>query len=186
SDLPPGKEAILLETSQSLKFGGVWMSHSWDLPQIKERVQLADIAGRVYGGFGVDASVPGFSDKAYAMYKAYVAKYGANEWIGFSGLTYSAMATLDQAFAQSPSIDPTDVMNTVYGISSMNHPVYGKSLWSGEEIFGTNHHLLTPTPKYVVNKDGLEFSGVVDDAAWWQQNKSAALPTLAKYGMTAS
>ena len=186
SDLPPGKQAILLETSQSLKFGGVWMSHSWDLPQIKERVPLADLAGRVYGGFGVDASVPGFSDKAHAMYKAYVEKYGAAEWIGFAGLTYSAMATLDQAFAQSPSIDPTDVMNTVYSISGMSHPIYGKSQWSGQEIFGADHHLLTPTPKYVVEKDGFAFSGVVDDAAWWQANKAAALPILTKYGMTSS
>lgn len=184
SDLPPGKQAILLETSQSLKFGGVWMSHSWDLPQIAERVPLADLAGRVYGGFGVDASVPGFSDKATAMYNGYVEKFGKNEWIGFAGLTYSAMATLDQAFAQSKTIDATDVMDTVYGIADMVHPIYGKSQWSGEEIFGVNHHLLTPTPKYVVNKDGFEFSGVADDAAWWAEHKAAALPVLTKYGMT--
>lgn len=184
SDLPPGKQAILLETSQALGFDGVWMSHSWDLPQISQRVDLADLEGRVYGGFGVDASEPSFSDKAHEMYQSYVEQFGASEWIGFAGLTYSAMATLDQAFAESPSIDPKDVMETLYAIETMDHPIYGKSVWSGADIFGVDHHLLTPTPKYVVTKDGLALSGVVDDGAWWAEHKEAALPVLKEYGAT--
>lgn len=183
-DLPPGKQAILLETGQSLKFGGIWMSHSWDLPQIAKRVDLAAVEDRVYCGFGVDASEATFSKKAHDMYQAYVAKFGESEWIGFAGLTYSAMATLDQAFAKSPSVDPKDVMETLYAIKEMDHPIYGKSSWSGQDIFGVNHHLLTPTPKYAVEKGVFALTGVVDDYAWWEENKAAALPVLKKYGMT--
>ncbi|SIQ61722.1 amino acid/amide ABC transporter substrate-binding protein, HAAT family [Paracoccus thiocyanatus] len=184
SDLPPGKQAILLETAQSLKFDGVWMSHSWDLPQIAQRVDLAALDGRVYGGFGVDAMEPTFSAKAHGMYKSYVEKHGAGEWIGFAGLTYSAMATLDAAFAQSPSASPQDVMETLYGMGQIDHPIYGKSAWSGADIFGVNHHLLTPTPKYVIQDGGLALSGVVDDHDWWNQHKDAALPVLKNYQMT--
>ena len=184
SDLPPGKQAILLETSQSLNFGGIWMSHSWDLPQIAKRVDLGKLSNRVYGGFGVDASEPTFSKRAHDMYKAYVDKYGAGEWIGFAGLTYSAMVTLDQAFAHSPSIDPTDVMKTLYAMQTVDHPIYGKSVWSGKEIFGVDHHLLTPTPKYVIRDGGLALSGVVDDGAWWAEHKKVAMPALHKYGAT--
>ncbi|KJS43113.1 MAG: hypothetical protein VR71_11650 [Roseovarius sp. BRH_c41] len=184
SDLPPGKQAILLETSQALGFDGIWMSHSWDLPQIAQRVDLVNLEGRVYSGFGVDASEPTFSAKAHQMYQNYVEQFGASEWIGFAGLTYSAMASLDQAFAESPSVDPRDVMETVYGIKEMDHPIYGKSQWSGVDIFGVDHHLLTPTPKYVVSGGDLALSGVADDGAWWAEHKAAALPVLKKYGAT--
>lgn len=184
SDLPPGKQAILLETAQSLGYKGVWMSHSWDLAQIKQRINLADLDGRVFCGFGVDASEPSFSKKAHDMYQAYVAKYGVGEWIGFAGLTYSAMVTLDQAFAKSPSIAPKDVMETLYAMKQIDHPIYGKSGWSGKDIFGVDHHLLTPTPKYVIQKDGFILSGVVSDFDWWEENKAAALPVLKAQGMT--
>lgn len=184
SDLPPGKQAILLEAAQSLGFEGVWMSHSWDLPQIAQRVDLAALEGRVYGGFGVDAMEPSFSDKAHRMYQSYVEKFGAGEWIGFAGLTYSAMATLDAAFAQSPSVEPADVMAALYGMSDIDHPIYGKSAWSGQDIFGVNHHLLTPTPKYVIQGGGLALSGVVNDHDWWEEHKAAALPVLQQHQMT--
>ncbi|MBE7183271.1 MAG: ABC transporter substrate-binding protein [Methylobacterium mesophilicum] len=184
SDLPPGKQAILLETSRSLNYDGVWMSHSWDLPQIAQRVDLAALEGKLYCGFGVDASEPTFSKKAHEMYQTYVKKFGEGEWIGFAGLTYSAMSTWDQAFAQSPSTDPKDVMETLYAMKEIDHPIYGKSGWSGMDIFGVDHHLLTPTPKYVVSKNKFALSGVADDHAWWEANKAAALPVLQRYKMT--
>ncbi len=184
SDLPPGKQAILLETAESLKFTGVWMSHSWDLPQIAQRVDLAALEGRVYGGFGVDAMEPTFSKRAHDMYQSYVSQFGEGEWIGFAGLTYSAMVTLDQAFAQSPTIEPKDVMETLYAMKEIDHPIYGKSGWSGADIFGVDHHLLTPTPKYVITKGGLGLSGVVNDHDWWEEHKAAALPVLKARGMT--
>ncbi|WCM49483.1 ABC transporter substrate-binding protein [Pseudomonas sp. WJP1] len=184
SDLPPGKQAILLETAQALKFDGVWMSHSWDLPQIGQRVNLNDLEGRLYCGFGVDASEPTFSPKAHAMYQTYVQRHGKDEWIGFAGLTYSAMATLDQAFRESPSIEPQAVMNTLYGIRAMDHPIYGTSAWSGKDIFGADHHLLTPTPKYVLKQGSFALSGVVNDHDWWAQHRDIALPVLKKYSMT--
>lgn len=184
SDLPPGKQAILLEAAESLSYKGIWMCHSWDLPQIAQRVNLADLEGRVYCGFGVDASEATFSPKAHKMYKNYIEKFGEGEWIGFAGLTYSAMATLDQAFAQSPSIEPKDVMETLYAIGNMDHPIYGKSAWSGKDIFGVDHHLLTPTPKYVIKDGVFALSGVTDDFAWWNEHKNDALPVLTNYKMT--
>lgn len=184
SDLPPGKQAIMLEAAQSLNYQGIWMCHSWDLPQIAQRVKLEDLEGRVYCGFGVDASEPTFSAKAHGMYQNYVKQFGEGEWIGFAGLTYSAMATLDQIFAQSKSIDPKDVMETLYATPSIDHPIYGKSAWSGKDIYGVDHHLLTPTPKYVIKGGKFVLSGVVDDFAWWSEHKDAALPVLQKYKMT--
>ncbi|WP_167057036.1 ABC transporter substrate-binding protein [Pantoea sp. Ap-967] len=184
SDLPPGKQAILLETAQALKFDGVWMSHSWDLPQIAQRLDLNALEGRLYCGFGVDASEPTFSAKAHAMYQTYVQRHGQDEWIGFAGLTYSAMASLDQAFLHSPSIEPQAVMNALYGIQGMNHPVYGRSAWSGKAIYGADHHLLTPTPKYVLRQRRFALSGVVDDHDWWARHGTQALAVLNKYAMT--
>jgi branched-chain amino acid transport system substrate-binding protein len=182
ADLPPGKQALLLQTAHQLSYRGVWMSHSWDLPQIAQRVDLAALEGRLYCGFGVDASEPTYSKRAHAMYKSYVAKYGESEWIGFAGLTYSAMATLDQAFAQSRKTDPKSVMDTLYGIKELDHPIYGKSTWSGADIFGVDHHLLTPTPKYVLKQGKFALSGVTQDNSWWAENKKAALPALKSNG----
>lgn len=184
SDLPPGKQAIMLEAAQSLNYKGIWMCHSWDLPQIAQRVDLAQLEDRLYCGFGVDASEPSFSAKAHDMYKKYVEKFGEGEWIGFAGLTYSAMATLDQAFADAKSTDPTDVMETLYGTKEIIHPIYGKSAWSGMDIYAADHHLLTPTPKYVLKGGKFALSGVTDDFAWWNENKGAALPVLKQYKMT--
>ncbi|MEQ8650906.1 MAG: ABC transporter substrate-binding protein [Kiloniellales bacterium] len=184
SDLPPGKQAILLETAYHLGFEGVWMCHSWDLAHILQRVPAEKMEGRVYAGFGVDASEPTFSKKAYDMYETYVERYGAEDWIGFSGLTYSALLTFDAGFANAPSIDPTDVMNTLYEMKSIDHPIYGESHWGGKEIFGVDHHLLTPTPKYVVSDGGFKLSGVFDLSPWWTEHKASALPVLKQYGLT--
>lgn len=184
SDLPPGKQAILLETSNHLKFEGVWMCHSWDLAHILKRVAPADLEGKVYGGFGVDASEASFNDKAHNMYQTYVSQHGAEDWIGFSGLTYSALATWDDAFRNSPSIDPTDVMNTLFSMGPIDHSIYGMSNWSGKEIYGVDHHLLTPTPKYVVSNGEFKLSGVTDDAGWWSEHGASAYPVLKEYGLT--
>ena len=86
SDLPPGKQAILLETSTHLKFDGVWMCHSWDLAHILKRVAPADLEGKVYGGFGVDASEASFNEKAHNMYQTYVReawRRGLDRVLGF-------------------------------------------------------------------------------------------------------
>lgn len=182
ADLPPGKQALLLQTAQQLSYKGIWMSHSWDLPQIAQRVDLGALEGRLYCGFGVDASEPTYSKRAHAMYQSYVSKYGANEWIGFAGLTYSAMATLEQAFAQSRTTDPKSVTEALYGIKQVDHPIYGKSTWSGADIFGVDHHLLTPTPKYVLKQGKFALSGVAQDAQWWAEHKKAALPVLKSNG----
>jgi len=118
------------------------------------------------------------------MYKTYVAQHGAEDWIEFSGLTYSALATWDDAFKNSPTIDPTDVMNSMYSLGQINHSIYGKSNWSGKEIYGVDHHLLTPTPKYVVSNGEFKLSGVTDDAAWWSEHGAAAYPVLKEAELT--
>lgn len=182
ADLPPGKQALLLQTAQQLSYRGIWMSHSWDLPQIAKRVDLAALEGRLYCGFGVDASEPTFSKRAHAMYQSYVSKYGESEWIGFAGLTYSAMATLEQAFAQSRSTSAKSVMEALYATKEINHPIYGKSSWSGADIFDVDHHLLTPTPKYVLKQGKFALSGVTQDHNWWAEHRAAALPVLKSYG----
>jgi branched-chain amino acid transport system substrate-binding protein len=184
SDLPPGKQAILLETGYHLDYFGIWMCHSWDLGHILTRVTPEQMEGRVYGGFGVDASEPTFSAKAHNMYQTYVSKFGKKEWIGFTGLTYSSLCTWDVGFAASPSVDPTDVMKTLYAMPEIDHPIYGKSVWTGDEVYGCNHHLLTPTPKYVVKGGEFALSGVYDLGPWWKENKDIAVEVLKKHKLT--
>lgn len=184
ADLPAGKQAILLETGYHLKYDGFWVNHTWNLPHILTRCSPEQLDGKLYQGGGVEAAEPSYSDRMHNMYKTFVKRYGEKEWMNFAGVTYSSMATLEPAFAASPSIDPEDVKNTLYGMPEIDHPIYGKSKWSGKDIFGVNHHLLTPTPKYMFSGGENKLSGVYDLGPWWKKYGKIALPILEKGKLT--
>lgn len=186
SDLPAGKQAILLETGYSMKYEGIWMCQTWFLDQILKRVSPEQMEGRVYQGMGVDCSLPGFNERAYNMYKAYISKYGAKDWSFFAGMTYSALVSWEPGFAASPSIDPKDVMKTLYNMPEVDHAIYGKSVWTGKEIYGCNNHLLTPSTLYVSSGGKNTLSGIYDLGPWWKEYNKYALPVLKKAGMTSA
>jgi branched-chain amino acid transport system substrate-binding protein len=180
--LPPGKLTLLLETGMTLGYEGFWTHESWDLGHILKRVSPEQIDGKLYAAYGVDASVPGFHPRMDQMYKTYCERYGAEEWLAVSGVTYSACCTFEPGFAAAKSADPATVMKTLYAMPEVDQPIYGKSVWTGKEVFGADHHLLTPVGIYVVRGGQQTYSGKFDLGPWWAKNKDVAVPVLREGG----
>jgi branched-chain amino acid transport system substrate-binding protein len=182
--LPPGPLAILMETALQLGYNGYWLNESWSLEHLLTRVTAEQLEGKLFSAWAADASVPGQHSRLDTMYKTYIERYGQQEWIVDASATYVSLCILEPALAAAPSIDPTTVMETMYGLTEVEHPIFGKSGWGGKEIFGADHHLLTPYPIYVVKGGRHTVSGVFEFAPWWQQNKNVAIEILKKGGQT--
>jgi branched-chain amino acid transport system substrate-binding protein len=177
--LTPGPKATMVATMEQLGYKGLYCSESWETNFLIQSGVMDAVAGRIFSGPAVDAQEPTFSPRAHAFYKRYVAKYGAAEWISWASNTYGAMVIFEIGWKASPSVDPETTMKTLYAMNNIDHPIFGPSKWGGEEIFGANHHLLTPVPIYGANKDGSPVvDGIVPTADWWAKNKAVALPQL--------
>ena len=175
----PAQQTTMIETALQLGFKGVFGAEGFTMPMILERLKGQDLAGRFYSGYAVEASEATYSPRAHDFYKRYVAKYGAEAWSPFAPIGYAALGTIEAGIKMSKSIDSKDVMETLYAAKTVDHPIFGPSGWGGEEIFGANHHLLTPLPIYNVDKDGkVVVDAVVDSAKWWADHKAVALPIL--------
>ena len=175
----PAQWAIAIETLEQLGFKGAYCAEGFTLPLIYKRVSPEALAGRFYSGYAFEASEPTFSAKGHEFYKIYVEKYGKEEWSPYAPIGYAAMGTIEAGIKMSPSIDSKTVMETLYAAAWIDHPIFGPSVWGGEEIYGANHHLLTPLPIYTVNANGdVVLDAVIDTAEWWAKNKDAALPKL--------
>ena len=95
------------------------------------------------------------------------------------------MTTFEPGFAGAMEPTGTAVREALLAADVLDHPLFGPSTWGGAEIYGANHHLMTPLPIYSVDEDGLFFvSSVVDVAEWWDANKAYALPKLEAAGQT--
>ena len=80
-------------------------------------------------------------------------------------------------------MDAETVLKTLYGMAEVNHPIFGKSKWGGQDIFACNHHLYTPQPIYGVSKAGEPtLEGIIQTADWWATNKAPALVALKSEG----
>ncbi len=179
----PGQKATMVATLEQLGFTGIYGSESWEANFLEQAGVLQTTAGRLFSGPSVDAQEPTFSPRAHDFYKRYVEKYGAAEWAPWASSTYAAVMAFEVAFKAAPAMDPETVMNTLYAMETVDHPLFGPSKWGGAEIFGVNHHLYTPQPVYGVGADGTAvIDGVVDTFGWWEKNKAAALPVLAAGG----
>jgi len=179
----PSQKAVLIATADQLGYKGKFASEDWSVPFLKEQGVMESAAGRIFAIMAVDGSEPTFSPRAHEFYKRYTAKYGAAEWVSNASMAYSTAAFLEAAVKASPTIDPVDVAKSVYAMSEVEHPIYGKSQWSGEEIYGVKHQLLTPTPVYGFEADGtVVLDGVIDTHAWWEKNKAAAIPVIKNGG----
>ena len=131
----------------------------------------------------VEASVPGYSERASNMYQTYVKQYGTEEWIIDASATYESLCTWEVGFQQAKSVDPTTVMETLYSMPKIDHPISGPSVWGGMEIFGANHHLITPVPIYVEKDGGYAFDVRFNFGEWWEANKVAVVQVLKEGGM---
>lgn len=177
--LVPAQQAQLIETMNQLGFKGVFAGEQWILPYILQRNSGESIASRLYGAFTVEAAEPTYSPRAHDFYQRYLKKFGENEWTTDASATYCALGTVEVGLAASPSIEAGDVMEALYKMETVEHPVFGASRWGGADIFGANHHLLTPLPVYNTDAAGaFTVDGVVDPAAWWAANGQTALPKL--------
>jgi branched-chain amino acid transport system substrate-binding protein len=150
----PAQFAIAIETLEQLGFKGAYCAEGFTMPLILKRVGAESLAGRLYSAYSFEASEPTFSAKGHEFYKIYVKNYGADEWSPYAPIGYAAMGTIEAGIKMSPSIDSKIVMETLYAAKTVDHPIFGPSSWGGEEIFGANHHLLTPLPIYNVDANG--------------------------------
>lgn len=177
----PSQQAQMVEILDQLGFKGYFGSEAWNLNFMTERLGADRIAGRLYSGYGLDASEASLSPRVAEFYKNYVAKYGEKEWSVFASISYATVATLEAGFKLSKSAAPADFVEAVHASPTLDHPLFGKSTWAGEDVFGINNHLYTPLPIYNVGADGKIVLDKVEDVnAWWQKNKAAALPVLQK------
>ncbi|MDQ4408657.1 ABC transporter substrate-binding protein [Rhizobium sp. AN63] len=181
--LAPGQKAAMISTMEQLGFQGIYGSETWEIGFIEQAGMLPAVAGRLFSSPAIDAQEPSFSPRAHAFYKRYVERFGAAEWASWASSAYATMVGLEIGLKAAPAVDAESILKTLYGMSSIDHPLFGQSKWGGEEIFGANHHLYTPQPIYGVNADGSpSISGIIQTSEWWSQHKEIALPALAAAG----
>jgi branched-chain amino acid transport system substrate-binding protein len=175
----PAQWASAIETLEQLGYKGAYCAEGFTMPLILKRVSAEALAGRIYSAYAFEASEPTFSAKGHDFYKTYVESYGMDEWSPYAPIGYAAMGTIEAGIMMAPSVDSVTVKETLYAAATVDHPIFGPSQWGGQEIYGANHHLLTPLPIYNVNANGdLVLDAVTDVAKWWATNKAVALPVL--------
>lgn len=177
--LTPGQKGPLVETADQLGFKGVYGSEAWTLSDITDRVPLEQLSGRLFMAYALEAADPNFSPRAYEFYKRYVEKYGEKDWSIFAAISYAAMASFEPAIAKAKAPTGEAIREAMFASETLDHPIFGMSRWSGEELYGANNHLWTPLPVYQVDAKGnFTVSEVIDVAKWWETNKAAAFPEL--------
>jgi branched-chain amino acid transport system substrate-binding protein len=179
----PGQQALFIEAMQQLGYTGLFGSEGWTMKFIKERMPASAVDGKLFSAYVVDASETTFSPRVTQFYKTYVDKYGEQEWSVFASVAYAAMTTIEAGIQAAQAPTGEGVREALFAAPTVEQPLFGKSTWGGEEIYGANTHLQTPLPVYVTDAEGnMKLEGVVDVGAWWSKNKEKALPELAAGG----
>ena len=169
----------MIEITSQFGFDGVYGSEAWTPSFIKDRVPLENLANRLFMAYALDASDPDYSTRAHNFYKAYVNKYGKEEWSVFAAISYAAMTTFEPGINAASAPTGEAIRKAMFASKTLEHPLFGTSTWSGKDIFGADTHLLTPLPIYSMDKNGaFHVTKVVDVKDWWQKNKAASLPAL--------
>jgi branched-chain amino acid transport system substrate-binding protein len=178
------QKAEMVALTSQLGFKGVWGSEFWVRSFLTDRVEWKDVAGRLYGTTLVEASEPTFSPRAHEeLYKAYVAKYGEAAWSAIVSFGYDPMVMLEPAFEKATAPTGKAIREALLSLPNPVHPLFGKSEWGGEELFGINQHLYTPVPMYNIDANGeFQLETTVDFAAWWKMNRDAMMPVLKASG----
>jgi len=148
-------QAAAVEAAMVLGYKGAWLCESL-YPRIYDK-EVWDYFGSLdtyslYGNYVVkNEFVP---DIVYEVYTSYEAAY-PGQWDACMSEVVQAALFWKYAVETAGSTDPTVVMNTLYAMPEVDHPVFGKSGWGGEDIHGCSHWLITPVG---VNKiiDGVE------------------------------
>jgi branched-chain amino acid transport system substrate-binding protein len=183
---PPAVVAIIVEAAYNHDYKGYWAADFWDLSYILQKVPAEWMEGKFFAGSSADFSDPYYGPRFTAMYNAYIKKYGKDQWIAYTCQSISILCTLEVGLKKAKTIDPTDVMNTLYGMKVVDHPVYGKSMWGGMEIFGANHHLLTGNPVLMVTQGTQKVVDMVDVGRMWAEHKDIAAKVLRDNGQVYS
>jgi branched-chain amino acid transport system substrate-binding protein len=175
---PPAVVAIIVEAAYNHGYNGYWAADFWDLSYILQKVPASWMEGKFFAGSSADFSDPYYGPRFTAMYQAYVKKYGKDQWIAFTCQSISILCTLEVGLKKAKTIDPTDVMNTLYSMKEIDHPIYGKSKWGGMEIFGANHHLLTGNPVLMVTNGTQKVVDIMDIGKFWAEHTDVAVEVL--------
>ncbi|MFB8343842.1 ABC transporter substrate-binding protein [Brucella cytisi] len=179
----PGQKALFVEAMEQLGYKGLYGSESWTMGMVTERVPAAQLSGRVFSGYVVDASEPNFSPRVSKFYQAYVEKYGEKEWDALASVAFAAMTTIEAGIQKANKPTGEGVRDALFASDKVDQPLFGPSHWAGKEIFGADTWLMTPIPVYVTDEQGaVKVDGVVDAAAWWSAHKDAALKALTEGG----
>lgn len=183
----PGQQALFIEAMEQLGYEGFYGSEGWTMGLVGERVPVAELAGRVFSAYVVDASEPSFSPRVSNFHKTYVEKYGEREWSVLASVAYAAMTTLEAGIQKASTPTGEAVREALFASDTVEQPLFGASHWGGAELYGANNWLLTPLPVYVTDENGgVEVDAVVDVATWWSDHKEAALTVLAEGGQVSA
>jgi len=177
-------QGVFLAAAKRAGFTGYVLMDDMDEPSILDAVSAEDVEGKAYSAGAMNYADPLCPPKGKPIYDRYIEQYGEAEWASFAG-GYSTvmMVVLEVGIPAADSIDPTDVMNALYAMPEVDHPMFGKGTWSGMEIWGCNHHLLTPSPVFVFRGGKVVIADFVSATDWWERNKDAVLSALAEHKM---
>jgi len=177
-------QGVFLEAAKLAGFTGWAIMDDLDGPTILDKMSVEEVEGKVFSGSGMNYEDPICPPVGKAIYDAYVEKYGKAEWASFAGLTSSVMmVVLGVGIPAADSIDPTDVLNALYAMPEIDHPMYGKAKWGGKEIWGADYHLFAPIPVVVFRGGKVLIADFVSTADWWERNKDVMLSVLAEHEM---
>jgi branched-chain amino acid transport system substrate-binding protein len=175
----PAQKAVLLEISEQFGFEGVLISEGWSNSYLEERVSLDAFQGRLYQGYSIDGEEPSYSPRAHEAYKRWVEENGPENWSVYTSIAYSVFVGLEESYSKATGPSGEELLAALTSTDTIEHPLFGPSRWGGGDIFGADHHLLTPMPIYLLgDNNSYVVDAVADLAQWWEENGEKALPVL--------
>jgi branched-chain amino acid transport system substrate-binding protein len=176
--LSPGQKAVLLEISEQFGYEGVFLSTGWTNSFLEERISLDDFTGRLYHAYGLDGSVSSYAPRGHEAYKRWVEENGLENWSVYASLSYGVFVGLEPGYSKATGPSGEELLAALTSMDTIEHPLFGPSQWGGGDIYGADHHLLTPLPLYLLGDNGFIVDAVVDHAQWWEEHGEKALPVL--------
>jgi branched-chain amino acid transport system substrate-binding protein len=177
---PPGQQALMVEAMQQLGYQGLFASEGWSLKFLLERLSPDMLANRFFSAYAIDAQLKGQSERLDALFAEYAEKYGEADWTYLTSMAYASMTSLEPGINAAQTPNGEAVLAALKSGPAVEHPIFGASPWGGMDIYGVDNLLTTPMPIYQIDDTGqaIKRADTVDTAAWWEKNKSSALPVL--------
>lgn len=181
SSLAPPAQALLVEAAKSLGYTGYFVGDSWSLDVIGEKVPLSYIANKAYSLYA-DWASPGMPEVAAQMHERFIEMFGEENWEPYAGLGVESWMVIEVGIKGANSIDPVKVKDWLLAQGEIDHPLFGKATWGGEELYGCNHLLQTPVVATITYETGFE-SFFISASDWWNAHRDVAVEVLEREGL---